>query len=41
MILLWIFSVLATGSIPRESGDDPDIEVLATELPLYSPRERG
>ena len=36
-----ISAVAHTGSIPRESGDDPLVIAAAARGRWYSPRERG
>ena len=41
MILSGEFSSCAKTSIPRESGDDPELTILAENNTVYSPRERG
>ena len=41
MIRIVLKEVPASERIPRESGDDPVVQVVPQRLELYSPRERG
>ena len=41
MIRLRHAHMITSVSIPRESGDDPNLLKEARRAPLYSPRERG
>ena len=41
MIPLLLGSLPILYSIPRESGDDPEVQVVCEDQWEYSPRERG